>query len=97
MLRLAQWLLVDGHGQLVSHAFALRPQVANVVRPLGDGERHASDDLQAVAVQAQASLSELEARTSLTFPDVLRDADTLAVPKALDRRTTLQGTEDIRW
>jgi hypothetical protein len=33
----------------------------------------------------------------LTFPDVLRDADTLAVPKALDRRTTLQGTEDIRW
>jgi len=45
----------------------------------------------------QTSLAELEARTSLTFPSVLRDADTLAVPEALDRRAPLQGTEDIQW
>jgi endonuclease G, mitochondrial len=45
----------------------------------------------------QTSLAELEARTSLTFPDVLRDADTLAVPEALDRRAPLEGTDDIRW
>ena len=45
----------------------------------------------------QTSLAELEARTGLTFPDVLRDADTLAVPEALDRRAPLEGTDDIQW
>jgi endonuclease G, mitochondrial len=45
----------------------------------------------------QTSVPELEARTGLRFPDVLRDADTLAVPAALDRRAPLEGTDDIRW
>lgn len=45
----------------------------------------------------QTSLPELEQRTGLQFPNVLRDADTLAVPESLDRRTPLEGTDDIRW
>ena len=45
----------------------------------------------------QTSLPELEQRTGLHFPDVLRDADTLAVPEALDQRTPLETIEDIRW
>jgi endonuclease G len=45
----------------------------------------------------QTSLAELAARTGLAFPGVLRDADTLAVPEALDRRAPLEGTHDIRW
>jgi endonuclease G, mitochondrial len=45
----------------------------------------------------ETSLAELEARTGLSFPRVLRDADTLAVPEALDRRAPLEGTDDIRW
>jgi endonuclease G len=45
----------------------------------------------------QTSLPELEERTGLRFPDVLRDADTLAVPESLDRRRPLEGTDDIRW
>ncbi|WP_222262850.1 DNA/RNA non-specific endonuclease [Modestobacter marinus] len=45
----------------------------------------------------QTSVPELEERTGLRFSDVLRDADTLAVPEALERRTPLEGTDDIRW
>jgi endonuclease G, mitochondrial len=45
----------------------------------------------------QTSLAELEARTGLAFPRVLRDADTLAVPEELDRRAPLERTDDIRW
>ena len=45
----------------------------------------------------QISLAELAARTSLAFPDVLRDADTLTVPEALDRRAPLRDTDDIQW
>ncbi|CCH87939.1 DNA/RNA non-specific endonuclease [Modestobacter italicus] len=45
----------------------------------------------------QTAVRELEERTGLRFPDVLRDADTLTVPEALDRRAPLEGTDDIRW
>jgi endonuclease G len=45
----------------------------------------------------QISVPELQARTGLRFPDVLRDADTLAVPEALDRRAPIEGIDDIRW
>ena len=45
----------------------------------------------------QTSLPELEQRTGLQFPGVLRDADTLTVPEALERRAPLEGIGDIRW
>jgi endonuclease G len=45
----------------------------------------------------QTSLTDLEARTDLRFPDVLRQADTLVLPESLERRTPLEGTDDITW
>jgi len=45
----------------------------------------------------QVSLPELEARTGLRFPDVLRDADLPSLAEALDGRGPLEGTADIRW
>jgi endonuclease G, mitochondrial len=73
-------------GQLTARAFLLTQNL---------------DQLEALELDEfrvfQTSLAELEARTGLAFPGVLRDADTLAVPEALDRRAPLEGTEDIRW
>jgi endonuclease G len=45
----------------------------------------------------QTSLTDLEARSDLRFPDVLRQADTLVLPESLDRRAPLEGTDDITW
>jgi endonuclease G len=46
----------------------------------------------------QLSLAQLEERTGLVFPDVLRSAEaTLPVPEERDRRVPLTGTDDIRW
>jgi len=45
----------------------------------------------------QTSLPELEQRTGLHFPDILRAADTLAVPESLDGRRPLDRVEDIHW
>src|SRR5262245_59421569 len=44
-----------GGTQQVAHLVALRLQVADVVRVRLDLERHALDDLQAVAVEARAA------------------------------------------
>jgi endonuclease G len=45
----------------------------------------------------QISLPELEARTGLRFPAALRDSDIPAEIEAVDRRSPLQDTDDIRW
>ncbi|SDD48157.1 DNA/RNA endonuclease G, NUC1 [Geodermatophilus telluris] len=45
----------------------------------------------------QVAVGELEARTGLVFPDVLRAADTLALPEATADRAPLDRLADIRW
>jgi endonuclease G len=44
-----------------------------------------------------ASLSEVEDRTGLRFPEVLHRGDTVAVPEALERRTPLADVGEIPW
>ena len=45
----------------------------------------------------QTSLHEIEERTGLRFPDVVREADTFAVPEALGQREPLGSIDDIQW
>jgi len=45
----------------------------------------------------QTSLTEIEQRTGLRFPDVIREADTLAVPEELGKREPLGNIDDIQW
>jgi endonuclease G len=45
----------------------------------------------------QMSLTEIEERTGLRFPDVLRASDDLAVPEELGKRDPLGGIHDIQW
>ncbi|WP_204263753.1 DNA/RNA non-specific endonuclease [Geodermatophilus normandii] len=45
----------------------------------------------------QVALPELEARTGLRFPDVLRAADTIALPELAGAREPLGSIADIRW
>ncbi len=45
----------------------------------------------------QVTLPELEARTGLCFPDVLRAADTPELPGLAGTREPLGGLDDIRW
>ena len=45
----------------------------------------------------QVELPDIEARTGLRFPDVLRAADTLVLPELAGRREPLGGVGDIRW
>jgi endonuclease G len=45
----------------------------------------------------QVALPEIEARTGLRFPDVLRAADTLVLPARTGEREPLGGVADIRW
>jgi endonuclease G len=45
----------------------------------------------------QVSLTEIEERTSLRFPEVMREADTVAVPEVLDERQPLGSIDDIQW
>ena len=45
----------------------------------------------------QVALPELEERTGLRFPDILRDADLPSLREALDERGPLEDTADIRW
>jgi endonuclease G len=45
----------------------------------------------------QVNLSEIEERCRLRFPAVLRKADTLAVPEALEERAPLDSLADIQW
>jgi endonuclease G len=45
----------------------------------------------------QLPLAELEERTGLRFPDVLKAADTIWEPEAFARRTPLTALDDIHW
>jgi endonuclease G, mitochondrial len=45
----------------------------------------------------QVALPELEARTGLRFPDVLRAADTIPMPQLAGAREPLGSVADIRW
>ncbi len=45
----------------------------------------------------QVALAEVEDRTGLRFPDVLRAADTLVLPELVGEREPLGSTADIRW
>ncbi len=45
----------------------------------------------------QVTLPELEARTGLRFPDVLRAADTIALPESAGAREPLGSVAEIRW
>ncbi|MEX5716950.1 DNA/RNA non-specific endonuclease [Geodermatophilus maliterrae] len=45
----------------------------------------------------QVTLPEVEARTGLRFPDVLRAADTLVLPELVREREPLGSVADIRW
>ncbi|MFI1970574.1 DNA/RNA non-specific endonuclease [Streptomyces cinnamoneus] len=45
----------------------------------------------------QVGLGEIESRVHLHFPAVLRTADTLVVPEALEDRAPLDRLEDIQW
>jgi endonuclease G len=45
----------------------------------------------------QVPVTQIEQRTKLRFPDVLRDADTLAAPEGLDNQDPLTTIADIRW
>lgn len=73
-------------GRLIARAFLLTQDL---------------DQLEALELDEfrvfQTSLPELEQRTGLHFPDILRAADTLAVPESLDRRRPLEGLDDIQW
>ena len=73
-------------GRLIARAFLLTQDL---------------DQLEALELDEfrvfQTSLPELEQRTGLHFPDVLRAADTLDVPESLDRRSPLDRVEDIQW
>jgi endonuclease G len=73
-------------GRLIARAFLLTQDL---------------DQLEALELDEfrvfQTSLPELEQRTGLHYPDVLRAADTLDVPESLDRRSPLDRVEDIQW
>jgi len=45
----------------------------------------------------QIAVPEIEARTGLRFPDVLRAADTLALPELVGERQPLRSVADIAW
>ncbi|WP_091929594.1 DNA/RNA non-specific endonuclease [Blastococcus sp. DSM 46786] len=45
----------------------------------------------------QVWLSDIESRTGLRFADVLRAADTSALPESAGQRKPLGGVDDIRW
>ncbi|MCY9784362.1 DNA/RNA non-specific endonuclease [Nocardiopsis sp. EMB25] len=45
----------------------------------------------------QVTLSEVEERCRLRFPDPLHEAETLAVPEALAQRAPLESLSEIRW
>jgi endonuclease G len=45
----------------------------------------------------QVPVAEVEARTGLFFPDVLRMADTLTLPELVGAREPLESPADIRW
>lgn len=45
----------------------------------------------------QTSLTDIEERTGLRFPDIMRDADTVAVPEELGEHEPLGSIDDIQW
>ena len=61
----------------------------------------ALDQLEALELDEfrvfQVTLLEIEARTGLRFPDVLRAADTLALPELVEAREPLGSLAEIRW
>ena len=45
----------------------------------------------------QVTVSEVEERSGLRFPDELRTADTFTAPESLEARKPLDTTASIRW
>ncbi|TLM74525.1 DNA/RNA non-specific endonuclease [Pseudarthrobacter sp. NamB4] len=74
------------HGQLKSRAFLLTQHLNQV-------EALELDEFRVF----QVALAEVEDRTGVQFADLLRQADTFAVPEALGDRHPLEEPSDIQW
>lgn len=79
-------LAFTDHGELKCRGFLLTQNLNQLEALELDGFR-----------VLQVTVSEIEERTGLRFPDELRTADTFTAPESLEGRKPLDSPANIRW